>query len=57
MEGVLHQANGCIDDAWPRMWNTDERRGALDGLYKAIVLKDDELTAMHSVDQQTREET
>lgn len=54
----MYQANGCIDDAWPRMWNADERRAALDSLYKAVVLKEDELTAMHKADadnQQTRQ--
>lgn len=54
MEGVMQQANGCIDDAWPRMWSTDERRHALDSLYKAVVLKEDDLTAEHAAAAKTK---
>lgn len=47
VEGLGNQANPCLDEAWPRMWNTDERRANLNALCKAILTKEDELTAMH----------
>lgn len=49
----MNQANPCLDEAWPRMWNTDERRANLNALCKAILAKEDELTAMHRADAAT----
>lgn len=47
VNGLSNQATPCLQDAWPRMFNDDERRGNLNLLIKAILSKDDELTAMH----------
>lgn len=47
VNGLSLQANPCLAEAWPRMWNEDERRANLDALVDAILTKEDELTAMH----------
>lgn len=54
VQGLQNQANACIDEAWPRMWNTDERRSNLDALAKAIITAEDELTAMHRAEADTQ---
>lgn len=51
VQGLMNQANPVIDEAWPRMWNTDERRANLNALVKAILSKDDELTAVHRAER------
>lgn len=47
VDGLRNQSKPCLQEAWPRMFNDDERRGNLNLLVKAILSKDDELTAMH----------
>jgi hypothetical protein len=47
----MNQADPCLEEAWPRMFNKDERRGNLNLLVKAILSKDDELTAMHKAER------
>lgn len=47
VNGLSNQATPCLQEAWPRMFNDDERRGNLNLLIKSILAKDDELTAMH----------
>jgi hypothetical protein len=53
MNGIINQANPCLLEAWPRMFNDDERRGNLNMLVKAILTKEDELTAMHKAEAGT----
>lgn len=53
VNGLSNQANPCLQEAWPRMFNEDERRGNLNMLVKAILTKEDELTAMHKVEALT----
>jgi hypothetical protein len=53
VNGLSNQANGCLDEAWPHAWNTDERRANLDSLVRSILTKDDELTAMHRAEQKS----
>jgi hypothetical protein len=55
MEGLRSQSNPCLDEAWPRQFNTDERRGNLNLLVKAILNKEDELTAMHRAEPSPQE--
>ncbi len=50
VNGLSNQANPCLLEAWPRQFNDDERRGNLNMLVKAILMKEDELTAMHKAD-------
>lgn len=50
VNGLSNQANQCLADAWPRQFNDDERRSNLNLLVKAILSKDDELTAMHKAE-------
>jgi len=53
MDGLKLQANPCLQEAWPRAFNDDERRGNLNLLVRAILTKDDELTAMHKAEAET----
>lgn len=47
VQGLEIQADPALEEAWPSMWNKDERRTRLNQLCKTILTKEDELTAMH----------
>lgn len=50
VNGFSNQSDPALQEAWPHMWDKNERRARLNQLCNAILRSEDELTAMHRVE-------